>query len=134
MARRLRITAGRVSATATLDESRTALAVWAALPLEAAGQTWGDEIYFAIPVGQDEDGARAVVDAGDLGYWPPGRAFCIFFGPTPASRGAEIRPASPVNVFGRIDGDPAAFRQVRAGTPVRLERAGGAGGRTGDAG
>jgi hypothetical protein len=129
MARKLRIDAGGVSATATLDDSATARAIWEALPLEAAAETWGDEIYFAIPVALAEaGGARAVVEAGDLGYWPPGRAFCIFFGPTPASRGEEIRPASPVNVFGRVDGDPAVFRGVRAGTRVRLAPAGDAAG------
>ena len=63
------------------------------------------------------------VEMGDLAYWPPGSAFCIFFGPTPASRGAEIRPASPVNVFGRVTGDPTIFKKVRAGTPIRIERA-----------
>lgn len=122
MAWRLRITAGSVSAAAVLDGSPTAHAIWAALPLEAPAQTWGDEIYFAIPVTLAEDGARAVVERGDLGYWPPGRAFCLFFGPTPASQGEEIRPASPVNVFGRVEGDPTVFRKVRAGTRVRLER------------
>ena len=122
VARRLRITAGAVSATATLDDSRTARAVWESLPIEAPGETWGDEIYFAIPVTLPEDEGRPVVERGDLGYWPPGRAFCIFFGPTPASRGSEIRPASPVNVFGRVDGDATVFKRVRAGTPVRLER------------
>jgi hypothetical protein len=119
---RIRITAGGVAAVATLDDSPTARAIWDALPLRAPAETWGDEIYFAIPVRLPEDGARATVDAGDLGYWPPGSAFCIFFGPTPASRSGEIRPASPVNVFGRVDGDPTVFRRVRAGTTVRLER------------
>jgi hypothetical protein len=118
----LRIVAGAVSARATLNGSRTARAIWDALPIEAAAQTWGDEIYFAIPVSLPEDDAQEVVERGDLGYWPPGRAFCIFFGPTPASQGDECRPASPVNVLGRVDGDPTAFRAVRAGTRVRLER------------
>jgi hypothetical protein len=119
----VRIVAGSVSARATLGDSRTARAVWAALPIEAAAQTWGDEIYFPVPVNLPEDEAQAVVALGDLGYWPPGRAFCIFFGPTPASRGDECRPASPVNVVGRIDGDPTVFKAVRSGTRVRLERA-----------
>jgi hypothetical protein len=118
----LRIVAGPISASATLNDSRTARAVWDALPIEAAAQTWGDEVYFSIPVSLPEDDAKAVVGLGDLGYWPPGRAFCIFFGPTPVSRGDECRPASPVNVFGRVDGDPKVFRTVRAGTRVRLER------------
>ena len=107
---------------ATLDGSRTARAIWDALPLEASAQTWGDEIYFKIPVALPEDDAREVVELGDLGYWPPGQAFCIFFGRTPASRGDEIRPASAVNVFGHVHGDATAFKTVRAGTRVRLER------------
>jgi hypothetical protein len=119
----LRIVAGPVSARAVLDDSRTARAIWDALPIEAPAQTWGDEIYFPIPVSLPEDDARAVVGLGDLGYWPPGRAFCIFFGPTPVSRGDECRPASPVNVFGHVDGAPAVFKAVRAGARVRLERA-----------
>jgi len=107
---------------AALDGSRTARAIWDALPIEAAASTWGDEIYFKIPVTLPEDDAREVVERGDLGYWPPGQAFCIFFGRTPASRGDEIRPATAVNVFGRIDGDATAFKAVRSGTRVRLER------------
>lgn len=121
--RRIRITAGSVAAEAVLDGSATADAVWAALPLSAAGQTWGDEIYFAIPVTAAPESPRETVDMGDLGYWPPGSAFCIFFGPTPTSRGAEIRPASPVNVFGRIAGDARVFKKVRSGTTVRIDRA-----------
>lgn len=123
MSKVLRIVAGPVSQTATLDDSPTARAVWAALPIEASAETWGDEIYFGIPVSLTENGARAVVGRGDLAYWPPGRAFCVFFGRTPASRGDEIRPASPVNVFGRLDGDPTEFSRVHAGMRVRLERA-----------
>jgi hypothetical protein len=121
--RRVRITAGSVSAEAVLDGSETARAVWAALPLAARAETWGDEIYFEIPVTAGPERPRETVDAGDLGYWPPGSAFCIFFGPTPMSRGAEIRPASPVNVFGRVVGDARAFTRVRAGTTVKVERA-----------
>jgi uncharacterized protein len=122
LANKIRITAGQVSATATLVESGTARALWEALPIEANGSTWGDEIYFSIPVRQPEEDARETVELGDLGYWPPGTAFCIFFGPTPASRGDEIRPASPVNVLGRVDGDPLVFKLVASGSRVRLER------------
>jgi len=121
--RRIRISARPVSAEAILDDSNTAELIWAALPLDMPGQTWGDEIYFAIPVSAKPEAPRETVELGDLAFWPPGQAFCIFFGPTPASRGAEIRPASPVNVFGRLQGDPTVFKQVRAGTPVRVERA-----------
>ncbi|MBI1846570.1 MAG: hypothetical protein HYR86_06330 [Candidatus Rokubacteria bacterium] len=119
--RAVKITAGAVSVTARLNGSRTAAAIWKALPIEARAQTWGDEIYFGIDVHDKEDDARETVDLGDLGYWPPGQAFCIFFGPTPASHGQEIRPASPVNVVGRVDGDATVFKPVRAGTPVRIE-------------
>jgi uncharacterized protein len=121
--RTIRITAGRVCAEARLNDSRTASAVWDALPIEAKAETWGDEIYFAIDVTLGEESPRDVVEAGDLGYWPPGRAFCVFFGPTPASRGDEIRPASPVNVLGRVVGDATTFRTVHAGARVTLERA-----------
>ena len=120
--RRIRITAG-VSAEAVLNDSHTAAAIWNALPLSLPGQRWGEEIYFEIPVKVKPESASETVELGDLGYWPPGSAFCIFFGPTPASRGQEIRPASPVNVFGRISGDATVFTTVRSGTRVRVERA-----------
>jgi uncharacterized protein len=121
--RRIRITAGSVKADAVLDDSNTAQAVWDALPLSIPGDTWGDEIYFGIPVKAKPERPQETVEMGDLGYWPPGSAFCIFFGRTPASRGHEIRPASPVNVFGRVLGDPTVFKKVSAGTPIRIERA-----------
>jgi uncharacterized protein len=122
MDRAIRITAGSVSAEARLNGSKTAQAIWDALPIEAKGSTWGDEIYFDIGVTAAPEAAREVVDLGDLAYWPPGHAFCIFFGPTPASRGAECRAASPVNVVGKIQGDPGVFKKVRAGARVTIER------------
>jgi hypothetical protein len=121
--RRIRISAGSVAAEAVLNDSATARAVWDALPLAVAGETWGDEIYFRIPVKVKLEAPRETVQIGDLGYWPPGSAFCIFFGPTPASRGSEIRPASAVNVFGHVAGDATAFKRIRSGTMVRVERA-----------
>jgi hypothetical protein len=120
--RKIRITAATVTREAALNASRTAEAIWQALPIEGRGNTWGDEIYFSIPVTCDPESPREVVEMGDLGYWPPGSAFCIFFGPTPASRGSEIRPASPVNVVGRVVGDPTAFKAVRGSSKVRIER------------
>ena len=121
--RRIRITAGSIAADAALNDSVTAAAVWEALPLSVPGETWGDEIYFSIPVKATPESPRETVEMGDLGYWPPGSAFCIFFGPTPASRGSEIRPASPVNILGRVLGDSTVFKKVRSGTTVRVERA-----------
>ena len=114
---------GEVYAELSEENPRTARAVWDALPIEARASTWGDEIYFSIPVEEEAENPKEVVEMGDLGYWPPGNAFCIFFGPTPASRGDEIRPASPVNVFGRVEGDPGVFKKVRSGERVVLERA-----------
>jgi uncharacterized protein len=123
--RKIRIRAGTLTMEAELNASATATLIWNALPIEAAGQTWGDEIYFAIPVRAQEDkDAQAVVELGALAYWPPGNAFCIFFGPTPSSRNKnEIRPYSPVNVVGRVSGDATKFTQVRSGTRIRLEAA-----------
>ena len=122
--RRIKISAGGVSAEGELNDSKTADAIWNALPITASASTWGDEIYFGISVTAGEENARATVDMGDLGYWPPGSAFCIFFGPTPMSQSPdEIRPASPVNVFGKVTGDPKVFRQVRSGERVSIQRA-----------
>jgi len=120
--RAIRITAGTVTADAQLNESRTAGLIWDALPIVATCETWGDEIYFPIRFDAAPESPREVVELGDLAYWPPGKAFCIFFGPTPMSRGNEIRPASAVNVVGRVSGDPRIFKPVRAGTTVRIEK------------
>ena len=114
---------GPVEASLTDESPDTARRIWEALPIEARANTWGDEIYFGIPVDADPENPREVVDLGDLAYWPPGNAFCIFFGRTPASRGDEIRPASAVNVFGKVKGDPKVFKKVRSGERVRIERA-----------
>ena len=122
MDRAIRITAGAVSAEARLNDSKTAGAIWDALPIEAKGQTWGDEIYFDIGLTAPPEQARDVVDVGDLAYWPPGQAFCIFFGRTPASRGDECRAASPVIVVGKIVGDARMFTKVRSGSRVTIER------------
>ena len=123
MAREMKIKAGGVEMTAELNDSKTADAIWDALPITARGNTWGDEIYFGIPVSADEENGKEVVELGDIAYWPPGSAFCIFFGPTPASRGDEIRPASAVNVVGKVIADPKAFKAVRSGEQVILDKA-----------
>ena len=117
------VTAGSVLVTATLNDSSTAEALWNALPLEASANTWGDEIYFRIAVQVDEeDGASDVVNMGALAYWPPGQALCLFFGPTPASRGDEIRAASAVNVIGSIEGDTTVLKHVESGARVVVSR------------
>lgn len=125
MAREIKITAGDVQATAELNDSKTADAIWDALPIRAQASLWGDEIYFGIPVRAGEENGKEVVEMGDIAYWPPGSAFCIFFGPTPASRGSEIRPASAVNVVGKVKGDPTVFKSVLSSEEVILERGSG---------
>ena len=123
MSHRISITAGPVQMEAQLNDSNAARVIAEALPIKASTSTWGDEIYFGIPVEQELEQPQEVVQEGDLGFWPPGHAFCIFFGPTPASRGDEIRPASPVTVIGQVVGDATAFKQVSAGESVVLELA-----------
>jgi len=119
----IRIEAGDVAIVAELNDSQTAAKIAAALPIEAKARTWGDEIYFPIPVKCALENAREVVEMGDIGYWPPGNALCFFFGPTPASNGNEIRPASAVNIVGRIGGDPTVLKSVPAGARVRIGEA-----------
>ncbi len=121
--RRVRITIGGVEVTATLNDSMTADEVWAALPIESSVSTWGDEIYFRTPIQMGEDNGQEVVEMGAVAYWPPGQALCLFFGPTPVSRGDEIRPASAVNVIGQIEGDPTVLKKVRSGSKVTMDRA-----------
>jgi hypothetical protein len=120
MGRRIRIAADDVEATAELNRTATAQAIWESLPIEGRASLWGDEIYFSIPVSLELEGGQELVGMGDLGYWPEGKAFCIFFGPTPVSQGNEIRPASPVTVFGKIIGDATIFKKVAAGTAIRV--------------
>ena len=121
--RKIKITAGDVIAIGVMNDNATADAIWEALPISARGNTWGDEIYFGIPVHVDEaEDANDVVEMGALAYWPPGNAFCIFFGRTPASKGDECRAASAVNAVGKIEGDPEVFKEVPGGSTVTLEK------------
>jgi hypothetical protein len=120
--KKITITVGDIKASAELNDSKTAQKIWEALPITGSANTWGDEIYFSISVKVGLENAKAVVSEGDLAYWPPGNAFCIFFGPTPASEGEEIKPASPVNVFGKIIGDTKIFKKVRSGAKIIIEK------------
>jgi hypothetical protein len=122
MPHRIEILAGQVTVTAELNETQTAKAVWAGLPIEGIVNTWGDEIYFSTPLSLEQESGQEVVEMGDLGYWPPGKSLCVFFGPTPASRGDEIRPASAVTVFGRVIGDATVLKAVPDGAQVRVRQ------------
>jgi hypothetical protein len=124
MGHRIRITVEDVVLEAELNDSATAEAVLAALPIEASGKRWGEEIYFSIPVKEEEaPEARADLQVGELAYWPPGRAFCIFFGPTPVSSGEAPRAASSVNPIGRITDDVTPLKAAPDGAAVRIEKA-----------
>ena len=123
MERQIRIKAGSVIVVAELYNTKTAEAIWQALPFSSTVNTWGDEIYFSIPLKIGLESGQEIVNLGDLGYWPPGNAFCIFFGQTPMSKQGEIRAASEVNVFGRLAGDPKMFKGIKAGERIVVDRA-----------
>ena len=112
---------GKVAAELIEKNPKTGEAIRNALPIEGKANRWGDEIYFSIPVNIGLEEGQEVVSVGDLAYWPPGKAFCIFFGPTPASRGSEPRAYSPVNVFAKIVGDASVFKKVKNGEKIRIE-------------
>jgi hypothetical protein len=119
---RIRITVGEVALEADLNDTATAAKIGEALPIRTSFNTWGDEIYFSIPVDAElDDSAQEVVEIGDLGYWPPGSAFCIFFGLTPVSEPGRIMPASAVNVIGKVVGDATLFKQAMRAREVVLE-------------
>ena len=122
--RRITVRAGEVTIDGQLNESPTADLLWEALTVKAVANTWGDEIYFSIPVTVEEDDtAQETVDLGAIGYWPPGNALCLFFGPTPMSSGDEIRPASAVNILGMLEGDPTVLKSVQPGTIIEVIQA-----------
>lgn len=125
MARRIRIATSGLQVVAELNDTHTAGAIWEALPITGRVNLWGEEIYFRIPVDLELEGGQEVVSLGDLGYWPQGSAFCIFFGATPASRGDEIRPASAVTVFGGVISDTSPLRSVTSGVEITVDREGG---------
>jgi hypothetical protein len=109
----------RLKMEAELNDSPSSEKIWESLPIEGQANRWGDEIYFSIPIRLGADlGAREDVDVGELGYWPQGNAFCIFFGPTPVSIGDQPRAYSPVNILGKVSGDATRFRAVRDGERV----------------
>ncbi len=120
---KIRIVIGHLSLDAELNATVTASKIAEVLPLEASFNTWGDEIYFTVPVKAElDESAREEVEIGDLGYWPAGQAFCIFFGPTPMSRGGRIVPASAVNLIGRVKGNAKRLKEVMEEDRVVVER------------
>jgi hypothetical protein len=122
MGNKTRITAGEIEVEAELNDTGTAKAIWETLPLKGHVNLWGDEIYFSIPLSLELEAGQEVVSTGDLGYWPAGNAFCIFFGPTPMSQSGEIRAASQVTIFGKVMGDVTVFKKISTGTEMRIRK------------
>ena len=121
---KINIIVSRLTLEAELNNTPTAQKVAEILPFRSSFDTWGDEIYFTIPVECElDESAREQVEIGDLGYWPTGRAFCIFFGPTPMSTDGKIRPASAVNIIGKVMAGATKLKEVMHEGEVSLEMA-----------
>ena len=120
---KINISVENVSVEAELLDTPTARKILEALPFEGSANIWGDEIYFDIPLNlEQEPEARTEVEVGDLAYWPAGPAFCIFYGPTPVSTGDQPRAYSPVNVFGKIDGNADVLKKVPSHNLVKIRK------------
>ena len=120
--KKIQITTQNITVEAELLARPESDNFYSSLPLTGRVNTWGLEIYFSIDYSMElQDDASDIVNLGDIAYWPPGSAFCIFFGPTPASIGDEIRAASEVNLLGKIIGDPLVFKSVPSGTDIKIE-------------
>jgi hypothetical protein len=120
---KIRIAAKNVEALAELKNTKTVVALTRVLPFESTAHRWGEEIYFDIPLDLELENGKEVLDVGDIAYWPPGKSMCIFFGPTPSSKGSEVRAYSAVSVFGKVIGDARIFRAVMEGERIRVEAA-----------
>ena len=122
MRRQIKIIVGELEVEAWLNETETATKLLGILPLTSTVNLWGDEIYFSIPLEAEPENAREIVNIGDIAYWPPGKAMCIFLGLTPVSTGKEIKPASPVNVIGGIKEVRKLLGKVKQGEKVTVRR------------
>lgn len=122
MSKDIKIVVGGIEAEGTLNDSKTAKVVYDALPITSNVNLWGDEIYFYVTLKTGVEDGKETVALGDIAYWPPGPALCIFLGKTPISRGNEIRPASAVNVIGKIKDINAPLRKVKDGEKITVKR------------
>ncbi|NLX90797.1 MAG: hypothetical protein GXZ07_04320 [Firmicutes bacterium] len=121
---KIRITIDKkLSLEGFLNSTATAKKIYESLPITGEGSTWGGEIYFSSQVTAPlEENARDVLEAGEIAYWPPMRAICLFYGPTPASHGNEIRAAGPVNVVGKITDDLSLLKEIKGTAAVLIEK------------
>jgi hypothetical protein len=118
---RIRFDFGSIQLDAELLDTPTAKVIAAALPIAGSALTWGDEVYFDIPVEVErEANARSVMEPGEIAYWPDGNAIAIGFGLTPVSKDGEIRLASPCNVWAKALGDVRSLKPIRAGTKIKV--------------
>ena len=122
MSKEFKIVVGNITAEATLNDSKTAQMVYNALPIAGEAQIWGDEIYFDSPVQAPEENGKLTVELGDIALWLEGPALCIFLGKTPMSLGNEIRPASVVNVIGKIKDVSVLYRKLKGGEKIIFRR------------
>jgi len=119
---KIKIVIQNLALDAELFDTACAKAIVATLPIESSPNKWGDEFYFGIPLKQGiDDTATTKVRVGDIGFWPPGNALAIFFGPTPMSSGSDPVPASEVNIVGKVTGDATTLRKVKGATKIRIE-------------
>ena len=119
----IKIEFNEISIEAELNDSKTANNIKKILPISNTVNVWGDEIYFQIDVNDDENNAKEIVELGDVGFWPPGNAFCLFFGLTPLSQKDEIKPASPINVVGKLKGNLDSLKSIKIGEKVKVSLA-----------
>lgn len=122
MTRKIKILTKDYEITAEMIDKnpKTADTIWNSLPFESEVNTWGEEIYFSIPVKLELENPQDVVDIGDIGYWPTGKAFCIFFGQTPMSEPRKIRPASAVNIFAKVTSDIEVLKKIKDGDKIKV--------------
>ena len=123
MSNRILLLIGKHDFEVELNDTDTANAIWLAVPFEATTNAWGEEIYFEIPVDTALENGRKVMEPGEVAYWPKGRALCIFYGPTPASKGPKPEAISEVTPVGRLVGDPRRFEAVGDRMKVLVRRA-----------
>ena len=122
MSKAIKIVVGEIVAEATLNDSKTARMVYDALPISGDVNLWGDEIYFDVDFPAEEENGKLTVELGDIALWLEGPALCIFLGKTPISRGNEIRPASVVNVIGKINNIAILYRKLKGGEKITFRR------------
>jgi hypothetical protein len=112
----------KVNLEGELNNSQTSLKIYEKLPFEAKANTWGEEIYFEIPVSLKPENATLDVEVGDIAYWPEGNCLCIFFGRTPASINNKPRPASEVNIIGKVIGDTPILKNIKSGDKITVNK------------